>query len=290
MNESARKRQLVIHFFTGAFGMLLFAAGLNFFIQPLNFYSGGFIGIAQLIRNLLQFLNVPLPAFDISGIIYYLLNVPVLYLAYKGMGKVFFVRTIIMTTLLAVFSTVLPIPVEPLIHDPLTAAIIGGVLCGVGGGLNLYAGFSAGGLDVLGLYLIKKSPGLSVGRIGLMVNLVIFLILAATQNMEIVIYSFIYNAVISLALDKVHIQNINIWVMIFTKKTGVDREIMSLGRGVTSWNGAGAYTGESTFIHTTMISKAEIRLVKRLVLQVDPNAFIITTEGSQVTGGFLKKL
>lgn len=290
MNESARKRQRVIHFFLAAFGMLLFASGLNFFIQPLNFYSGGFIGMAQLIRDLLQFLNVPLPAFDISGIIYYLLNIPVLFLAYKALGKFFFIRTIMMTSLLAFFTTVIPIPAEPIIHDPLTAAIAGGVLCGIGSGLNLYAGYSAGGLDVLGLYLTRKSPGMSVGRIGLSVNMAIFSILAATQDLEIVVYSFIYNAVINLALDKVHIQNINVWVMIFTKQAGVDKTIMTMGRGVTSWNGAGAYTGDTTFIHTTMISKAEIRLVRRMVLQVDPKAFIITTEGSQVTGGFIKKL
>lgn len=290
MNESARQRQRVIHFFLAAFGMLLFATGLNFFIQPLNFYSGGFIGMAQLIRNLLQFLKVPLPAFDISGIIYYLLNIPVLFLAYRGIGKFFFVRTILMTSLLAFFTTVIPIPPAPIIHDPLTAAITGGVLCGIGTGLNLYAGYSAGGLDVLGLYLTSRSPGMSVGRIGLIVNMAIFAVLAVTQNFEIVVYSFIYNAVINLALDKVHIQNINVWVMVFTKQPGVDQTIMTMGRGVTSWNGAGAYTGENTFIHTTMISKAEIRLVRRLILQVDPKAFIITTEGSQVTGGFIKKL
>ncbi len=270
--------------------MLLFAAGLNVFIQPLNFYSGGFIGIAQLIRNLLDFLNAPLPSFDISGIIYYFLNIPVLILAYKGLGKFFFVRTVLMTTALAIFTTVVPIPAEAIIHDPLTAAITGGALCGIGTGMNLYAGYSAGGLDVLGLYMVRRSPGMTVGRIALMINMVIYGVLALTQNFEIVVYSFIYNAVISLSLDKVHMQNINVWVMVFTKNEGVDKTILTMGRGVTSWTGAGAYTGDETFIHTTMISKAEIRHVRRLILQKDPKAFIITTEGSQVTGGFIKKL
>lgn len=291
MTKSSKKIALVRSFIMGLSGMILFAVSFNLLIQPLSFYSGGVIGFAQILRSLWVYIGLPDPAFDLSGIIYYLINIPLFVLAYRSIGKFFFIRTLIMTTVLTVLLTVIPIPVEPLINDSLTAAIVGGVLTGMGTGLTLISGYSAGGMDILGLYFTRKYPSFSVGKIGILVNILVFGILALTQDFEIVVYSFIFNAVALVAMDKVHIQNINVWVMIFTKKEGVDDAIMkAMGRGVTNWDGAGAYTGDHTYVHSTMINKMERPLLRRLVLQVDPKAFIISTEGSQVFGNFQKRL
>lgn len=291
MKISTRRWDIIKHFTLAASGMLLFSIGMNVFIQPLKFYSGGVIGIAQIIRSFLISIHVPLPNFDVSGLIYYLINVPLLVLAWRKLGRFFFVRTIIMTSILTLFLTIVPIPAEAIIHDSLTSALVGGVACGIGTGLCLYAGYSAGGLDILGLYFIQKYPGFSIGKIALLINLFVFSILALTQNLETVIYSFLFNAVLSVAIDKVHAQNINVWVVIITKKEGIDQVIMKeLGRGVTNWEGSGAYTGDSSHIHTTMINKVEIPIIKRMVLAIDPKAFIISTEGSQVVGNFQKRL
>lgn len=291
MKISTRRWDIIKHFTLAASGMLLFSIGMNVFIQPLKFYSGGVIGIAQILRSFLISIHVPLPNFDVSGLIYYLINVPLLVLAWRKLGRFFFVRTIIMTSILTLFLTIVPIPAEAIIHDSLTSALVGGVACGIGTGLCLYAGYSAGGLDILGLYFIQKYPGFSIGKIALLINLFVFSILALTQNLETVIYSFLFNAVLSVAIDKVHAQNINVWVVIITKKEGIDQVIMKeLGRGVTNWEGSGAYTGDSSHIHTTMINKVEIPIIKRMVLAIDPKAFIISTEGSQVVGNFQKRL
>lgn len=291
MKGSGRQRDMIRHFILAAFGMALFSAGFNLFIRPLSFYSGGVVGIAQIIRWLLVGTGLPLPAFDISGIIYYIINIPILILAWRSLGRFLFVRTIIMTSVMTLFLTVIPIPLTPIIHDKLTAALVGGTACGIGTGLCLFAGYSAGGMDVLGLYFTQKYPDFSIGKIALIVNLFVFAVLALTQDFEIVVYSFLFNAVASLAIDKVHAQNINVWVVIFTKKPGIDRAIMQeLGRGVTNWEGTGAYTGEATHVHTTMINKVEIPLVRRMVLNLDPKAFIISTEGSQAVGNFQKRL
>lgn len=291
MTKSSKKIALVRSFIMGLSGMILFAVSFNLLIQPLSFFSGGVIGFAQILRSLWVNVGLPDPAFDLSGILYYIINIPLFILAYRSIGKFFFVRTLIMTTVLTVLLTVVPIPVEPLIHDSLTAAIVAGVLTGMGTGLTLISGYSAGGMDILGLYFTRKYPNFSVGKIGILVNILVFGILALTQDFEIVVYSFIFNAVALVAMDKVHIQNINVWVMIFTKKEGVDDAIMkAMGRGVTNWDGAGAYTGDHTYIHSTMINKMERPMLRRLVLQVDPKAFIISTEGSQVFGNFQKRL
>jgi uncharacterized membrane-anchored protein YitT (DUF2179 family) len=101
----------------------------------------------------------------------------------------------------------------------------------------------------------------------------------------------IYTTVLAMAIDRVHIQNINTSVMIFTKKTGISQAIMDrTGRGVTNWDGAGAYTNKTSYILMVMISKYEVAQIKQIVHEIDPHAFMIFTEGCSVDGNFEKRL
>ena len=173
----------------------------------------------------------------------------------------------------------------------LTACIIGGLISGVGTGLILRGGSSGGGQDIIGILCAKKYPGFSVGKIGIIMNIGVYGVCMMLFDMEVVIYSLIYATVVSLAIDKIHIQNINMSVMIFTKKLGVAKAIMEeTGRGVTNWEGTGAYTKENTEILYVVISKYEVNQIKRIVQGIDPKAFMIFTEGTAVTGNFEKRL
>lgn len=273
-------------------GSLLFAAGVNLIIMPLKLYNGGFMGVAQLIRTfIVSVLHVNAGNIDLAGIIFYILNVPLFYLAWKGIGKSFCVRTVIAATIESVLLTAIPIPTEPIIGDMLTACIIGGLISGVGTGLILRGGSSGGGQDIVGILCAKKYPGFSVGKIGIIMNIGVYGICLMLFDIEIVIYSLIYATVVSLAIDKIHIQNINMSVMIFTKKLGIAKAIMEeTGRGVTNWEGTGAYTNENTEILYVVISKYEVNQIKRIVQKIDPKAFMIFTEGTAVTGNFEKRL
>ena len=77
-------------------GGFIFAAGVNLFIVPLNLYSGGVIGIAQIMRTIMiQYAHIPLPAnFDVAGIINFLMNLPLFILAYRSISRKFFVKTL----------------------------------------------------------------------------------------------------------------------------------------------------------------------------------------------------
>ncbi len=273
-------------------GSLLFALGVNLIIMPLNLYNGGFMGVAQLIRTfVVSVLHVDAGNIDLAGIIFYILNVPLFYLAWKGIGKSFCVRTVIAATMESVLLTAIPIPTEPIISDMLTACIIGGLIAGVGTGLILRGGSSGGGQDIVGILCAKKYPGFSVGKIGIIMNIGVYGICMMLFDIEVVIYSLIYATVTSLAIDKIHIQNINMSVMIFTKKIGIAKAIMEeTGRGVTNWEGTGAYTNENTEILYVVISKYEVSQIKRIVQKIDPKAFMIFTEGTAVTGNFEKRL
>lgn len=292
MAVTKNKKQNLLGLFYAVTGGILFAAGVNLFITPLTLYNGGFVGIAQLIRTFLtSTLHLSFGQTDISGIIYFLLNIPLVYLAWKKMGKGFFAKTIVTVIIQTVALTFIPIPKSPIIEDYLTACIIGGLVSGFGTGLVLRGGSSGGGQDILGLYFTKKFRNFSVGKMGIIINAFVYGICLCMFNLEIVIYSLIYGVIASVACDRVHIQNINMSVMIFTKKLGISKAIMDeMGRGVTNWDGAGAYTKETSYILFVMISKYEVSQIKRIVRNIDPNAFMIFTEGCSVDGNFEKRL
>ena len=287
------KKELLIQAVYAVMGSLLFALGVNLIIVPLGLYNGGFMGIAQLLRTFfVEVCRLPVPSgIDMSGVIYFIINIPLFYMGLRVLGKEFAVKTLITVTIQSIFLVVVPIPAAPIIDDFLTSCIIGGLIAGTGTGLVLRGRSSGGGQDIIGLCCAKKYPNFSVGMINIMMNVLVYVICLFMFNIEIVIYSLIYTTVLAMALDRVHIQNINTSVMIFTKKLGISKAIIEqTGRGVTNWDGEGAYTNKTSYILFVMISKYEVGQIKRIVHSIDPDAFMIFTEGCAVEGNFEKRL
>lgn len=276
-------------------GSFLYVVGLNIFVVPVGVYSGGVMGICQILRTILvDYFYLPFTNFDIAGIIYYIANIPIMYIAYKFMGRLFFIKTAICMTTMTIFFSIVPIPSQLLMtNDIVTSCLIGGILAGVGCGLTLMMGGSAGGMDIISIYYIRKRGNFSVGKINLLVNFIVYGICFFMFDVSIVIYSIIFACVSSIALDKVHSQNINVEVIIITRKYSreMQMEIMStLGRGITKWNSTGAYTLEGSEILYIILSKYEISQLKRMVHKYDSEAFIVVKEGVWVEGNYLRKL
>lgn len=292
-NLSPRKQYLVHYLGWMLAGNVIFALGVNVIITPMNLYNGGFTGMAQLLR--LLFVNVfhmpEIPGVDIVGILYFLLNLPLLIISYKVVNKEFCITSVISITLCSVALGVIPVPKAPIFNDYLTACLIGGVVAGTGAGMVLRAGSSQGGQDIIGVIVSVLNPNYSVGKISIMINIGIYIICLFLFNIEIVAYSLIYTTILAMSLDRVHIQNINMQVMIFTKKPGVEDVIMSeLKREVTNWNGTGAYTKEDSNVIVTIIAKYKITKLLMIVKEADPDAFVIVNEGAQIYGNFEKRL
>lgn len=287
------QKELFTQIIYTSLGSLIYASGLNVLITPLGLYNGGFMGIAQLIRTfLVRAIHIPIPSgVDLAGILYFILNVPLFYLGYRVMGKAFALKSLFGVGIISLCLVLVRVPSAPIIEDYLTACIIGGIIAGCGSGIILRSRSTAGGPDIIGICCAKKYPNLSVGKVNIILNLFVYSICLFMYNVEIVVYSLIYATVFSLTVDKVHIQNINTSVMIFTKKTGISRAIMEqTGRGVTNWDGEGAYTNKTSYILLVVISKYEVSQIKHIVRSIDPNAFMIFTEGCSVEGNFEKRL
>lgn len=280
--------------FTAIAGMFVFSIGINIFVVPAELYNGGVLGISQILRTLLiRYAHLSFGSVDVAGLINFLFNIPLFFLAYRSISRGFFVRTLICVVSQTMFLTVIPIPAVPLVEDTLTASLIGGIVTGAGIGLALKNGGSSGGMDILGVYYTKRRQDFSVGRLSLTVNLFIYLACALLFDITLVIYCIIYTAVSTLIMDRTHSQNISTEVFIFTKEnpdqimTYILKELI---RGATYWEAKGGYTEETTNIIFTVISKHELTALKRRLRVLDPQAFVVSKEHVGIEGKFVKHL
>ena len=275
-------------------GELIAAFSLNYFIVPLGLYSGGSMGVCQLIRTLLQIWGgLSFGDYDIAGILYFLSNIPILLYARGILGRKFVLKTVVCTMAFSLFYSVIPAPSTMVVNDTLTACLLGGILTGVGSGLVLTCGGSGGGLDVIGLCLSKKGSRFTVGRFSMTFNAFLYALCLILFTPETAIYSVIYNFASAMVVDKAHQQNISVQALIFTRagERELGRVIMDeLGRGVTWWEGVGAYTGENVHVLCVCLSKYEIEELFHTVHEMDPHAFITLQEGVRIYGNFQKKL
>ena len=178
-----------------------------------------------------------------------------------------------------------------MIDDPVIGIIIGGVVTGAGIGNMLTAKGRGGGIEVIGIWMAKKYAGMSVGKLGTIFNLVLYAIYLLVFDISTVIYSVVYLFFYTVTLDRMHFQNINVRMLIFTKKKGIAEAIMKeTGRGVTQWNGEGAFTSEHNYVLVTIVNKFEVEDILNMVYLLDPEAFTTVDEGVKVYGNFQKRV
>ena len=272
-------------------GTLILSAAVNLLIVPQNLYTSGILGMCQVIRTLLERAGLEME-FDISGILYFVINIPLIALAWKSMGRKFVIRMMICIVANSLFLSVIPVPATPIVEDELTSCLLGGILSGFGGGLVLTCGGSTGGLDTVGLYLSKKGKG-TVGRLGIVFNAVLYIVCAILFSLPVALYSAIYSVFASLFVDRLHQQNIAVQVLIFTKDKGEElrQYIMTeLERGVTYWNGSGGYTEQPMQVLCVCLDKYEVVSLRQAIQEVDPTAFIMINEGVHTGGNFERHL
>ena len=274
-------------------GEFIAAAALNLFIVPLNLYTGGTMGVCQLIRTLLQdYGGLNFGQYDVAGILYFLANIPILLFAYRDLGKKLVFKTLVCALSYSLFYSIIPIPTRPIISDYLTACLLGGILTGIGSGIVLTCGCSSGGLDIVGLCLSKRGSSFTVGRFSITFNVFLYAACLILFQPVVAIYSVIYNFFTSMVLDRMHQQNVSVQALIFTREEeSISRFIIdNLHRSVTYWDGTGAYTGEGVHVLCVCLSKYEIEELLHAVHTIDPHAFMTVQEGTRIFGNFPKRL
>lgn len=271
-------------------GGILFALSVNLFLIPATIYNGGILGVAQLLSDFVVQVMKINPPFELLGVINLLFNIPILIFAYTRMSKKFVMLTLLSIVAQTVTVSIVPIPQAPLVDDVFIAILLAAVIGSFGSSLTYKVKGSSGGVDIIGFYRSQKNKG-SMGSVYLMINSVIYLICLVIYDVKTALYSIVYSFIFSFCLDKFHTHNIEVNVMIFTKNTDVKYQINNvLRRGVTHWDGKGAYTGNSMDVIVTIIAQSEVEDLRKLIKTIDPTAFVILNENLKVDGGFEKRL
>ena len=277
----------------GVLGGILMAAGINLIVVPQGMYSGGLYGLCQVIRTLVvEHLGLE-TSVDLAGVLYLLVNLPLIALAWRSLGRGFVIRMTVVTVVNSVALALIPSPATPIIADKLTSCLVAGILSGFASGLILTCGCSTGGLDILGLYLSKKGKGFTVGKFSITFNAALYALCAVLFNLSAAIYSGIYVVFQSLFLDRLHQQNITVQMTIFTKE---DPKLLSetimekLDRSFTAWEGQGGYSHEQVHVLCVCLNKYEVMSVQMALHEIDPHAFYVVQEGVRVGGNFGRHL
>ncbi len=275
-------------------GAFIYSFGMNAFVASMGLYAGGVMGISQITQSVVtEKLHMDLGGFNLSAVLYFFLNVPLFIMAMRSIGKQFLIKTGINVICVSFFLGIIPVPEVAIIEEQLTCALIGGIICGAGAGITLRAGGSGGGLEILGVYLAKKGKSVSIGKLSILINGVIYGICILLFDVSVAIYCIIFAVFSAIVVDQAHTQSINVQVMIFTRSGGdAIREmiIKEFSRSATLWTGVGGYTEKDTVIVYSVLSKYEAAILRRLVREIDPHAFVVLNEGCQIFGNFPKHL
>ena len=264
------------------FGAAVYSFGIKDIVVAKGLMSGGVSGVALLLFYLTGALG--------PGVYYFLLNLPLMVLGWVSLSRRFILYTVYGMGILSLFMQLMP--ERALIADPLLAAVFGGAVMGAGSGIMLRTLGSAGGTDILAIWLNQKY-NLRIGQFNFFFNLAVFAAGMAFYDPTLALYSIILSYANSKVMDYV-LALFNQRKMVFIisdKADAIARDIISsLKRGATFLHGAGAYTGKSKRVILTITNTVEIKRLEELVFSHDPNAFFVVENTFNVLGeGFSRR-
>ena len=261
------------------FGCAMFALGFDLFLEPNGLNAGGVSGLAMVLVHLLGFGSI--------GAVTALMNMPLFIFGGMKIGKKFFVGSLvgmITSSVLLELFTYLPIPET----EPLIGALYGGVLVGFGLGVIFAAGASTGGSDIIVRLLKLRWQNVPIGTINIVFDMTVAVLTGLVfwdigQALYTGVAVFVTGQVIDAVVYRFDYSKM---ALIITREhEAVARAIgIELNRGATFLHGEGSYSHKSTKGVLTAVKKQQVADLKRLVVEIDPNAFIIMQEAHQVLG------
>ncbi len=257
-------------------GSAIVGFGVNYLNIANDLAEGGVTGIAVLAKFL----------FDWDpGITSFILNVPLLILGWKVLGKYSLAYTVWGTVCLSFFLWFFGAYRFPM-DDPLLAALFAGVSVGVGLGIIFRFGGTTGGVDIVARVL-HKYFGWKIGRTMFVADILVIglslIYLSVVQAMYTVVAVFVGTRIIDFVQEAAY--SARSATIVSTEHEAVaDRILKGMNRGVTVINGKGAYTGQERTLLYVVVGRSEIVRLKNLVLDVDPAAFISIGVANEVLG------
>ncbi|SIS70502.1 Uncharacterized membrane-anchored protein YitT, contains DUF161 and DUF2179 domains [Salimicrobium salexigens] len=270
------RMRLAIEFSYVIIGSLFIALAFNLFLLPNNIASGGVAGISTITKDVFGWE---------PGIVQWVLNILFFSMGLFILGKNFGIKSLVGTLILPFFVLITSDVVTPT-EDPLLGAIFGGMGIGLGLGIVFRGRASTGGVD-LGAQVLHKFTKLPLGICIAILDGTIVFSSAIVFSVEEGLYALISLFITSRTIDLVQVGfNTSKNVMIISKKEmEVRRALLNdIDRGVTVLRGAGGYTEEDRPVIMCVVQQNEFTKLTRTIKEIDPGAFIVTMNATEVLG------
>ncbi len=248
------------------------------FALPYNMVVSGVSGIGRVV-NLTMGVNVTITV-AVVNIIFFILGAIFL-------GKKFAAATALGTFAFPFFLGIFQ-NIEALSHlvdDPLLAAIVAGLLDGVGLGMVIRVGGSTGGIDIPSI-LLNKKMGWQTGTVMSAIDITIFLIQIPVTDTNGIILGILYAIIYSLVMNRIIMMGQGgMQLMIWTPEAHrVNERLLQLGFGTTLLKGRGGYLREDCEVIYCATSNRNLIKAKNAALEIDSKAFITLTSMNEVNG------
>lgn len=266
----------ITNFVAIAGGAALAGAGINAFNIANRLAEGGVAGVAVLLK-----LGMGLD----PGLMVLLINLPLFLLGWRELGRRSLIYTVFGTVCLAVALTAFG-GLRLVLDDLLLAALFAGATVGVGLGVVFRFGGTTGGVDIIAR-IAQKHLGWPIGRTMLAMDMGVIAFslayLSLPQAMYTVVAIFVATRVIDFVQEAAYAAR---GVTIVSDRAGdiAQRILGQMHRGVTLLQGSGGYSGEPKQVIYAVVSRGELARLKRLIHDVDPEAFVAVGAVHEVLG------
>lgn len=260
-------------------GTSIYAFGLVYLNIANQLAEGGVSGITLILRALFHID----PAYSTL-----LINIPLILLGGKILGKRALAYTVLGTVSLSVFLWIwqrIPLQIN-LEHDLLIVSLLAGLIAGVGSGIVYRMGGTTGGSDILAR-ILEKNHGISMGRSLLAFDVIVLLASLTYIDLKRMMYtliaSYVFSRVIDFILDGGYSAK---GILVVSNKSGEIAPLLMTGlqRGVTFLHGEGGFSGVDKKMIYMVVSARELNEVKRIIHEIDEHAFLSILNVHEVEG------
>lgn len=280
-SDSKPKSNPFLDFLKLTVGALVIAASIHFFKFPNNFATGGVSGIATVLSAILpQF-----PPSSIATFFNIVLLVVGLVILGKGVAFKTTYVTVAMSAALMALNAIYPME-KPFTNEPLMELFISMILSAFGAAILFNFKASSGGTDIIAL-ILKKYSALDIGKALIIVDFLVVLSTFFIFDMQTGLFSIVGLSVKGVIVDAFieSFNRVKYCTIITSKPEIIGPHITQvLKSSATKMVGKGQYSGQERTIFLCVLHKNKALDFVQFVSQVDPHAFVMLTNTSEIVG------
>lgn len=262
-------------------GCAAMAFGVVGFLSPNSIAMGGTGGLAIIFNSL----------FKVSiGILFASINIPLLLLSIKYLGKYFAIKSTFAILMISVFIDVLShfVGLPALSNEPLLATLYGGVSVGVGIGFIFKGGGSAGGGTIIARIITSKTS-LKTGTVILILDSIVIIATGIVfNNVELALWSMISIFTTTKMVDIVLTGRPNERIVHISSSNNLDQLGLlineKIGVNGTLVRGNNLSLTQEKHVIFVTVPANRLSLLKQLIHAEDTSAKMIVMDASEMLG------